>query len=86
MRFATASGAVYDILDVDGEQIITRDCDIPIRELYSGEPMESLHGSRVFFDRPPTIGERFHYVTASHGGCVSTAVVSIETTDTEASN
>lgn len=78
MRFITASGAVYDILDVEGEQVIIRDCSIPIVNIYSGEDMEAVHGQRVFFETPPTVGERFRYITSTHGVCVSTPVVSIE--------
>lgn len=78
MRFITASGAVYYIFEVEGEQYITRDCEKPIVDLYTGTDMDEVAATRVFFNSPPVVGERFRYLTESHAGCVSTPVVSIE--------
>jgi len=78
MRFTTESGATYDIFQVEGEDYITRDCEIPIRDLMTGGDMPEVHATRVFFNSPPVVGERFRYLTESHAGCVSTPVVSIE--------
>jgi hypothetical protein len=82
VRFTTASGAVYDIFEVEGEQFITRDCEKPIVDQWSGSDMAEIAAQRVFFSEPPIVGERFHYLTASHGGCVSTPVTSIVFEDT----
>lgn len=78
MRFTTASGAVYDIFTVEGDTYITRDSEIPVVDFFGGGPMEEIHAQRVEFNRPPTVGERFHYFTESHGFAISTAVASVE--------
>lgn len=78
MRFATASGAVYDIFDVEGQSYITRDCEIPVVDRHSGDDMGEIMATRVIFTKPPTVGERFHYIALTHGACVSTPVVSVE--------
>jgi hypothetical protein len=78
MRFTTESGAVYDIFEVEDEQYITRNCEKPIVDLWTGGAMDELHAQRVFFTEPPTVGERFRYLTSTHGGCISTPITSIE--------
>lgn len=78
MRFTTASGAVYDIFEVEGEQFITRDCEKPIVDIWTGTDLDEIHAQRVSFDELPTLDEPFRYFTGSHGFCRSTPVVSIE--------
>lgn len=78
MRFTTTSGAIYDLYKVEDQHYISRDCEVPVIDYASGGDLPEIHATRVVFDRPPTVGERFSYVAASHGHCLSTPVVSID--------
>lgn len=78
MRFTTASGAHDDIFEVEGVKMIARDCEVPVVDFMSGADMPEIAATRVEYVDPPTVGDRFWYVTASHGQCISTPVVSIE--------
>lgn len=79
MRFTTVSGAVYDLFNTEnGVEYIARDCKVPVVDFMSGNELPEITATRVEYDRPPTVGEPFWYVTASHGQCRSTPVVSIE--------
>lgn len=78
MRFTTASGAVYDIFGAEGDQYITRDCEIPVIDWGSRAPVDfEIVATPVSFERLPTIGERFEYTTPN-GPILSTTVVSID--------
>lgn len=77
--FKTKSGAQYRVFGAEGEQYITRECDIPIIHVYSGADMPTIHAEKVAFAAPPEVGRRFQYWTNSHGGCLSTAVTEVTT-------
>ena len=78
MKFTTTSGSKYTIYEKDGKQYIHRESDIPIVNLFTGGDMQPVEDEQVWFDKPPTIGERFEYATIEHLGCMSMPVVSIE--------
>lgn len=85
MRFTTASGTSYgltDIVEIEklpgfSEGLLVRD-GVPLTDVTTGDGMDELYGQRVLYATPPALGERFVYVTESHGQCSSTPVVSFE--------
>lgn len=82
MRFTTASGSTYEILEVEETDryftgYLVRD-GVPLKDFDTGLEMSELHAQPITFVMPPTVGARFSYGTKTHGLCISTEVVSIE--------
>ena len=91
MRFTTASGTVYDLIDIEVpvnedlevigapfDGLIVRHGSRPIIDRWDGSEMDEILGQRVQFYIPPIIGESFHFESLSHGYVTTTPVVSIE--------
>lgn len=74
MRFTTKSGAKYELAEVEGVTLITRDCDIPIL----GMADETVYARRCSYIEPPTVGERFRFGLATGEYITTTAVESVE--------
>jgi hypothetical protein len=78
MRFTTASGAVYDLYEVEGDTYITRDSEIPVLDRGTGLPFPTIVGHRVTVLNGPTVGESFVATGHEVGYLTSTPVVSID--------
>lgn len=84
MRFQTASGTTYELVDITGgetgpyEGILVRNGLVPIINLETGGEMAEIVGHCVMFLDLPTVGESFRYHLPSHGNVTSTPVTSIE--------
>jgi hypothetical protein len=77
MRFKTASGAVYDLYEVEGETYATRDAEHSVTNRQTDAPMEKIHGMRLIRWSEPKVGEIFSADTATHGYLTTTRIVEV---------
>ena len=90
MRFTTASGTTYELINVERVDDIAGEWSahlirdgVPVRNVYTGGEMATLHAQTIWFHVLPTLGASFCYWSETHAGVISTPVVSFELTDGE---
>lgn len=83
MRFTTASGSTYELTQIREEEsglksaYLIRD-GVPLVDITLGGEMPTMHAQRVSYIEEPTLGQSWQYFSATHAGCISTPIASID--------